>query len=506
MLMPWVLAAGMLPAGMLPGGVAYAGTLKAGTGRCNITAPGAGKVHDSLYVKALVLEEGGKRTALITLDVVAVGTIGDIPSGFLEKVRKGLRERFRIGQVMVNASHNHLDGFLNGGGKISPDVSDLTLKAVETALGNLEPVRAGAGSGRESSFVMNRRIKLKDGTVFTIRHANPDRPDSLVMQPGETDPEIVILKLERMDGTPKAVVYNYACHPYTGVPDKSVTAEYPGIASALIERELGGGAMAFFLQGAAGDITEILYKDVNAPRSCEPFGIGLGLRVLAVAKSTPCSKKTGLSFVSEICRLPLRKDMADRIRELENENGELLMGLRSTSLNMKTFIPLYLKYALSPTFPSGPSYAYGWEEMRGLPGLEKMDEMNRRDMDKYMRNILSMEKLAENVENIAQLRLRQEEIERHGGDSVAVELLGLRVGDFAILSFPGEPFARVGLEVKSASPLEFTCLAGYTNGYIHYAPLPGSYREGGYETMNCILAPEWLDIYRRKVRGILGKL
>jgi hypothetical protein len=491
---------------VFPGQVAVAGPLRAGTGRCNITSPGAGAVHDSLYVKCLVLEYNGEQTALITLDVVALGTIGDIPRDFVPEVKRRLGEELSIGQVLINASHNHLDGFLNGGNKIAPDVEELTMTAVRKALENMEPVQAGAGTGSERSFAMNRRIKTGDGTVFTIRHAHPGRPDSRGSTPGATDPEIGILKLERMNGTLKAVVYNYTCHPYTGVPDKSVTAEFPGIASAIIEGQLGHGAMAFFLQGAAGDITEILYKDVNTPRSCVPFGNSLGLNVLTKLNQIGCTKKTGLAFVSERITLPLRRDIPELIGHLEDENRELVAGLRSTSLNVKTFIPLYIKYSLSPEFPSASSYEYQWEQKEGYSGLEEMDGMNRKDMDKYLRNILSMEKLSENGENIAQLKLKQDEVHTYGGDSVTVEVAGLRIGDFVVVTFPGEPFVQTGLDLKSASPFENTFLAGYTNGYIHYAPTRESYGEGGYETMNCILAPEWQGIYEQRVHEVIRRL
>ena len=242
--------------------LANAQSLRAGTGKSNITATSE-IIHDSLYVKALVLENKNFRFAIITMDIVAIATIGDIPNDFLKNIRERLKDELKIDNVLVNASHNHLDGFLNGGKKIAGDVENKTIMAVKKALMNMEPVKAGAGKGFENRFAMNRRIKLKNGQVFTIRHANPNMPDDEMEQLGEIDPEIGILKIDRLDGTPKALVYNYACHPYTGVPDKGVTAEFPGFASGVIEEQLGFGAMAFFLQGAAGDITEILYKDVN---------------------------------------------------------------------------------------------------------------------------------------------------------------------------------------------------------------------------------------------------
>ncbi|WP_286853726.1 hypothetical protein, partial [Proteiniphilum sp. UBA5259] len=217
--------------------------IKAGTGKSNITAD-SGNINDSLYVKTLVLENGELKMAIITMDVVAIGTIGNILDNFLDDVRNEIESKFGIKRehILVSASHNHHDGFLIGENWLCNDIQNRTISAVEKAILNLEPVKIGTGTGSEDRFAMNRRINLKNGKVFTIRHANPNMQDEEIADLGEIDPEIGILKIDRLNGTPKAILYNYACHPYTGVPNKRVTAEYPGFASQLIEEQLGQGA------------------------------------------------------------------------------------------------------------------------------------------------------------------------------------------------------------------------------------------------------------------------
>lgn len=477
----------------------------AGTGKSNITADTC-LVNDSLFVKALVLKNSQSKIAIITLDVISIGGIGDIKDSFLPSIKSHLKNGFNIDNVLVCASHNHLDGFLNGGGKIAKDVGVKTLSAVRKALMNMERVKVGSGKGFEDRFAINRRVRLKDGKVFTIRHANPNTPDNQIAGIGEIDPEIGILKIGRLDGTTKAVLYNYACHPYTGVPSKAVTADFPGFASQLIEEQLGHGSMAFFLQGAAGDISEILYKDVNQPRDSAPFGQMLGLSTLKVLKDIIPSPTTQFSIVTDTLNLPLRSDIPKQLEILEAEEKLALGSLRSTSLNMKTFIPLYIKYGLNPEYPSYYAYQYLFEEKEDMKGLKKMDETNRRDLDKYVQNILSMEKLAQIQEDREMLKLRQKEITDRGGKSLSIEVLGLRIGNFILVTFPGEAFARVGLDIKNSSPHENTFMACYTNGYIHYGPTAESYEEGGYEVMNCILAPEWQKIYEKKIISLIKKL
>jgi hypothetical protein len=82
---------------------------------------------------------------------------------------------------------------------------------------------------------------------------------------GPMDPEIGVLRVDRNDGRPLAVVFNFAGHPYGGVPSGGVTADFPGFACRVIEEALGHGVVALFLQGAAGDITPIA---AVCPTSC----------------------------------------------------------------------------------------------------------------------------------------------------------------------------------------------------------------------------------------------
>jgi len=47
---------------------------------------------------------------------------------------------------------------------------------------------------------------------------------------------------------------------------------------------------------------------------------------------------------------------------------------------------------------------------------------------------------------------------------------------------PAEPFAEIGVAVKSRSPAERTLFSGYSNGQLAYVPTAEAFEEGGYET------------------------
>src|SRR5205814_896857 len=72
--------------------------------------------------------------------------------------------------------------------------------------------------------------------------------------------------------------------------------------------------------------------------------------------------------------------------------------------------------------------------------------------------------------NLALLRKHHAQNIAAAKRSIDVEVSGVRIGDFALVTFPGELTVRIGLNIKQKSPHDLTFVAGYTNGYIYYAP------------------------------------
>jgi hypothetical protein len=496
----------VLMASMAIGGsTASAGTLRAGVAKSDISTDAEGvRINDPVYAKALVLDDGATKLVIIAMDVTAIGGIGEIGDDFLPTLRARMEGELGIpgAHVLVNASHNHppIDFICDAEEQV-----ERTFDAVRRAHERMVPVKVGAGAGHEDRISMNRTLRLKNGLAWTIRHSNPCPPDEEVESVGPMDPEIGVLRIDRLDGQPLAVVFNFACHPYITVPRGGVTADFPGFASTVIEENLGDGAMALFLQGAGGDITSILYKDPSRPRDSEPLGMMLGLSTLKAVRAIE-TKDATLSIISETLDLPRKADFDERIAELEAEQLDLLRGLRGTSLNFKMFLPLYLKYELDPEHPSYYSYRYLQSEMLGTDELSGLDAWNRGHIDKYLRNIQAMEKLARNQDKIATLERHKAINAAAGEPTITTEILWIKIGDFVLVSSPAEVLVEVGLNVKNASPFEYTYMAAYSNGYIHYGPPASEYPKGGYEVTECLLAPEWQALYETKAQEVITRL
>ena len=61
------------------------------------------------------------------------------------------------------------------------------------------------------------------------------------------------------------------------------------------------------------------------------------------------------------------------------------------------------------------------------------------------------------------------------------EIQAMRIGDLALVAYPGEMFVDYQLTMDRESPFSRTFTLGYTNGCIGYVPTEDAYPEGGYE-------------------------
>ena len=195
----------------------------------------------------------------------------------------------------------------------------------------------------------------------------------------------------------------------------------------------------------------------------------LGLSALRAVKKIRTRNAERLKVLNEVLDLP-RADTVQRMAAIKAERMRLLESFGGTSLNLKTFLPLMVKYQLWSEFPSYYSYGYMHEDMLSRGGLRKLDADNREAMRQYIRNIHTMERLTRINTNLALLQRHQDKRLAAGKPTLDVELLGVRIGDFVLTTFPGELTVRIGLNIKRKSPHDLTFVAGYTNGYIYYAP------------------------------------
>jgi len=481
--------------------VSFAQAIRAGVAKVDITKHEAGPVNDPLFAKALVIADDRKTMVLVSVDAVAIGEIGYIKNDYLPAVRKQLESDLGIpaNHLVVNASHCH--------GIVCDDVAERTLEAIRKAKSSMVPVRIGTGLGTEDRIMENRRLKMKDGREIDVRHAYSLPADDQVAGIGPVDPKIGVVRIDRMDGSPLAVLYQFACHPIQGAASGGNTADLSGVASRVIEENLGHDSVALFFQGCGGDINPVLYKDVHQPRDGSWHGTMLGLSTLQALRKIETRGDVIVDYQHTTIEVP-RANLEPRIAEMEIERERLMNNLKGTSLNLKTFLPLAVQYQLDPEHPSYYSHRYLREQEQGREDLKRLDAENRRNMAAYVENIQTMESLTRLQTNLALLRKHHVDNTSAPKRTIDVEVCGVRLGDFRLVTFPGELTVQIGLNIQRASQLEGVFVSGYTNGYIYYCPTADQLRNlgGAQEDSDCILDAAWQEKFETHALGVLRAL
>lgn len=473
--------------------------MEAGVARVDITHPEATRVNDPCFARALVLSQGATSVALVTVDAVAIGGIGAIPDSFMNSLRQELARDPGIpaAHLIVNASHCH--------GTVRGDAVGQVAQAVRDAWNGRTRVKVGTGRTTEHRISENRRVTLKDGSQVDMRRAYSLAWDRDIAAVGPIDPEVGLVRIDREDGRPLAVLYHFACHPIMNPPSKGSSADFPGSASALIEKSLGG-AMAFFIQGCGGDINPVRYKDVQRSPDAEPLGLLLGSRVLAGVQGLTMSSDVRLSVDRRLLTLPRAADYQSRIDRIRAERNRLVESLKGTNINFKTLVPLLIQQRLDPEFPAADAQAYLHERDQRRDDLSRLDAENRSQVETYLANVRIMEQLTRLNTNLALLEMHQAQTDAAAIQTIDVEVCALRLGDFKLVTFPGELTVEVGLNIKKAARQPLVFVSGYTNGYIYYTPTTEQRLNPGYaqEDCDCLVAPEWQQIFERNALELIG--
>lgn len=266
-------------------------------------------VHDPLYAKALVARRGEETVALVSCDLIGLKT--DVTA----EVCKRIRERTGIPEdrVMIASSHTHSGPLTRNTVVLRRDeryIESLREKlatVVADAIANLQPAEIGIGVGEEKRISWNSRPMLKDGRPAWYHPS----PEEILRPTGPCDQTVHVISARGADRRRIAVLYNFPCHANAGLRGygNHLSADYPGAAGEVIERELGG--MAVFTAGASGNIHPLAYSD------CCGMGRMLGETVVGIAKGIRHASCERLSCVREEIALPVREHSAKEIEQIE---------------------------------------------------------------------------------------------------------------------------------------------------------------------------------------------
>jgi len=247
---------------------------------------------DPLYARILVLEAVGKRLALVSVDLGR--TFGE-PS--LDHLKETVAKSSGISCLLVSATHTHGAPVIKDDDRNPPEwerrALDGIAAGIKSAADHLQEARIGAGTG--SVFIGHNRLRVNDdGTANWFEQNQTRVPTSPV------DPTVTVLRIDDRNGSPLAILTNYACHPVIfGSDNTQYTADYPGVANALVERAFGGSVQSFFIQGADGDINPyyaVTPIEEDAVKWRDWTGEQLGREVVRIAKGVQTANESSASI------------------------------------------------------------------------------------------------------------------------------------------------------------------------------------------------------------------
>jgi hypothetical protein len=345
---------------------------------------------DTIYGKVLLVEQAGTKSALITVDTCTV------PISVAEDtLKKAGIEGLTIDRMLVSASHTHtgLEGFALDPRNIAQNknigifsepmlnfVTDQLAKALKEADTAFQPVKAGSSQIDLPGMNRNRR---KSPFV---------------------DPQMTVLRIDKADGSPYAVLVNYTAHgTFVDDSEMMVSSEWAGSMQRTVEDMMGHGVICLYTNGAEGDLSPVGSAGGSNYERAWNYGRKVGIAAARLVEAIETADVSCCVVQSAWVSLPPRRPAPD-----------------------------FQKIA-------GQEYKVSQEE------LEQMVQ------------VLFPEK---------------------------APVYALRVNEFQMMTFPGEPICEVGLAVKESlrkAGIANPCVASLTTDHIGYILTEEEYKKSGYE-------------------------
>jgi len=430
-----------------------------GTGKAGLRLFGSPiqAIETDLTATVLVLGDGDTRVALIAIDLCVTS------------MAEGGRLRFAVAEalgtpvshVLLNLSHNHSapalpefmamtdsDEDVRFRARYERDLQRWLVEAAREADGRLQPARIGCGWGESTIGVYRRETRVGRDVLGEV----PDHP---------IDPTVGVIRVDDLDGNPIAVAFRYSAHPVTvGGRSAVASADFPGPAREVLERNLGG--LALFLQGCGGNINPRvgIGYEVDCRDTKNRVGLELGGEALKIAAGIRTHTRAGE-------RRPLGNIPNILFTPWEPVHGDTCTHLAAA----QTTVAL---------------------EFDELPSLEKAREIlahwQRTREERLGGDALDWEvRAAQKYEHWATKLVAAVE---DGHPTHDLQLQALRVNDILISAMNMEVFFETGLEIRARSPLPDTFVLGYTNGCFGYLPRGEDFPEGGWQIEESYAVPD----------------
>jgi len=385
----------------------------------------ANRVHDRLMSRALVLDDGRMRLAIVIVDILMMPRerIDDI------KRRASSVTGIPVDRMLIAATHTHSAASAMAclGSRADEAYCQFlpsrVAKSIELAAENLVPARIGWGVISAPQYNHCRRWIFRPDRMATdpfgqrtVRaHMHPGYQSPNHIGPaGPADTDLSLLAVQTRDGRPLAVLANFAFH-YYGSP--AVSADVCGRFGDALAAKIGikssqPAFVGMLSQGTSGDSMWMDYSQPAPKRDIAAYTNGLA-------------------------------ELADEAYGSISYHDWVPLAMAETTLTLR----------------------------RRVPDKERLS---------WARQIV--QKVGDRLPQTLPEIYAFEQIYLHEKPKVELKLQAVRIGDLGITAIPNEVYGITGLKLKAQSPLQPTFNIELANGAQGYIPPPEQHVLGGYTT------------------------
>ncbi|MEZ5944546.1 MAG: LamG-like jellyroll fold domain-containing protein [Planctomycetaceae bacterium] len=389
------------------------------------------KVNTPLNARALVLDDGQERIAIVVVDSCMM------PRPLLDDAKELAAAHTEISKdhMLISATHTHSAASCMGALGTPPDPNyppfliDKIVEAMMAAEKNLQPAKVGFAKTDAADYTALRRwIRRPDRVVedpfgnFTVRaNMHSGRVwDDVTGESGPEDPDLSLISIQHASGRPLAVLANFSMHYFS---DRDISADYFGLFCEGLKQRLTPEVddkehpfVGIMSHGCSGDIWRRDYK-------------------------VPAEERN------------------DAITIEEYTNGLLDIAMQAyEGIEYKSDVPLSMA-------------EQRFQLKYRVPDLQRLEWAQRNTAD-------IGDELPKNQKEVYAL----EQIILHERQSTEVVVQAVKIGDIGIATTPNETYALTGLKLKKQSPFDKTVVIELANGGDGYIPPPEQHLLGGYNT------------------------
>ena len=395
-------------------------------------------MYDDLYVKALVIEQGGTECGLLVFDLCS------ICERLFAELKKRITAEFGAefhDRLVICATHTHT------GSEFRDDALDTdprlkyafdqtvaaAVRALERARMNLLECEIEVGTVYNNPYGFVRRYWMKNGTIVTNPGwCNPDidRPES------DFDRTIGLLKISRK-GRIVALVCNIANHGDT-IGGNLVSADWFGCLAREIQHEFRCALPVIVIDDASGDINHFDFRQKiqqTSIKEANRIGRGYAAIVLDALDKLEKLPDGGIAVSETPVTIPHRKLTAEEVAEAKHI-------------------------------------------LETVPDIPKEGDFESQDL---------ANKVPAALRFFAQRAL---DCHAKSTDSHEGRITAIKFGKtLAIVTLPGEPFNGISRAIKAQSPYKYTFVASLAQSVSGYVPMKECFPRGGYEVQPAINSP-----------------